>query len=746
MSGAFGRLRGRRSVTWRTLLGLVLVPVTIAGVFLWGLWNPEDRLDTMTAAVVNLDKSVEVDGQIVPLGRVLAGELIGGDDDPDESFDWILTDEADAVNGLDDGRYTTVVTIPENFSAAATSLSKGPVEAEQANIDIATTDQGRLLDAALSGIVTQTAIGVLNEQLGSQFVGNVFVGFNELHTGIGDAADGAEQLADGGSQLADGADDLAEGTDGLVDGTAQLADGSGALASGAGDLALGAGALASGASEAATGAGSLAQGANDLAAGAATFAEGANTAVDGVNGFTSGVTQYTNGVGALAVGARQSATGSRQASDGVTEYVGTINEALGAIETGAAATVAPLTQLRDGVADGTVPPPPGFTQNEFLGLLNTALLQLGGASVAIGEVVSGGNDLVSGVSAAAAGSEGIANGVEQLALEGATLSAGGTELAQGVSALGTGASDLADGAAALAGGAGGLADGVSQLSSGTFGLAGGATELSGGAGQLAGGVSALAEGMPELADGAGQLADGTRKSAEGTSDLASGLTTARDDIPNYNKSERERLSELAVAPVKASGSDGELFNASGVPLFVGIALWAGGLAMFMVLSPLWRRTLEAARGIGEITLRSAIPSLTLGALQGALAGTVLPIALGYTLSQGFAFFAFSLVAGISLSLVVQGLSALLGGFGRFIAFGLLVVAFAVGIVSTVPGPLRALGDASPLGAALRGFQSIAMENAGAGQAMFVLVVWGLAGLALIAFGVTRARRTQPVDG
>ena len=70
-------LRGGR-IRWTTLLGLLLVPLTVAGLFLWGLWNPTERLGTVTAAVVNLDEPVEVDGQLVPLGRVLAAELIDG--------------------------------------------------------------------------------------------------------------------------------------------------------------------------------------------------------------------------------------------------------------------------------------------------------------------------------------------------------------------------------------------------------------------------------------------------------------------------------------------------------------------------------------------------------------------------------------------------------------------------------------------------------------------------------------------
>jgi hypothetical protein len=125
----------------------------------------------------------------------------------------------------------------------------------------------------------------------------------------------------------------------------------------------------------------------------------------------------------------------------------------------------------------------------------------------------------------------------------------------------------------------------------------------------------------------------------------------------------------------------------------------------------------------------------MGAVQGAMAGVVLPVALGYDLARGSAFFGLALLAGVAFALVVQGLSALLGGFGRFVAFALLVVAFAVGIVSTVPGPLAAVGDASPIGAALGGFQAVATGASGAGIAAVAR-----------ALGAGRARAHRPRRG
>ncbi len=641
MSTTLTRLRGNRAVTWRTLTGLILVPLTVAGVLLWGLWNPTARLDTVTAAIVNLDEPVTVDGQTVPMGRVLAAELIGGDFDT--NFTWVLTDEDDAAAGLDDGRYATVIVIPENFSSAATSMSRGADEAETATIEVTTSDRGRLLDSALSSIVTTTATAVLNEQLGTQFVGSIFVGMNELGAGIGEAASGASELASGTSGLASGASELASGTTQLSTGASELASGVGQLAGGVSELAVGANGLVGGANE-------------------------------------------------LATGAQSAATGGAQLAGGVEQYVGGINSIISQV-TGVGGTVYDeLARIAAEIEDGTIPISDPALKQQILDGIGEVQAQLESAGSQLGE-----------------------------------LEAGGTALAQGVRASASGQQELADGLAAYAGG-------VAQFS-------GGVSQLAAGAGAAANGASQLAAGTSSLSSGAAELADGARQLSDGTIELADGLALAADGIPSYTEEQSETMAATAVRPVESVGASDELFNAAGVPLFAGIALWAGALASALVMAPLWRRTREAARGVGAVTLRSALPVAGLGAVQGVIAGLVLPLLLGYDLAQGLGFFALALVAGVSFALVNQGLSALLGGVGRFVSFALLVVAFAIGVISTAPPLLQAIGDASPVGALFGGFQAVAMGTAGTGIAIWLLAVWAAGGLALTAFAVSRARRT-----
>lgn len=577
-----GRTSGR-PLRVTTVLGLLLVPLTAAGVLLFGLWNPTDRLQDVTAAVVNLDEPVTVDGQLTPLGRVLAGELIGA---TDTNFTWVLTDSSDARAGLDDGRYASVVTIPASFSSDATSLARGATAAKEATIDVATSDRGRLLDSALSNIVTTTAVSMLNRELGERFVGNILIGMTKLGAGVGEAADGAHQLASGTSELATGAQQLADGG-----------------------------------------------------------------------------TQLAAGGSQLAAGAQQAAAGGSQLADGVAAYTGQINQVLGGLQAQGPEFTAQMANLRALIADGTIPLPPGSDLTQVLAQFDAMLASLGGVGAQLNQVIAGGNEL-------AAAARASANGQSQLAA------------------------------------------GLDSYASGVAGFSAGVTKLSAGVPSLAGGMEKLAGGLDEISAA----------------------------VPQNTDEENQRMAAVAVHPVAAEGGSDALFNASGVPLFVGLALWAGAFASFLVLAPLWRRTREAARGLTFVTLRSALPAAALGAAQGAVVGAILPFLLGYSFGQGLAFFGLALVAGVSFALVNQGLSALFRGVGRFLSFVLLTLGFAIGVISTAPPLLTAVGDASPLGTLFSGFQAIAMGVSGGWGAALLLGLWGVVGLVMTGLAAGRARR------
>lgn len=238
----FGATAGAERLGRLGIVGVVVVPLLIGGVLGWALATPAAHPERVTAAIVDADEPVTIDGQTVPLGRELAAGLISGgapaDDGEDvappagPTFSWVLTNASDAASGLASGRYVAVVTIPSTFSADATSIGGPGAQARQAVIGVETTTASAWLDPALTAAVTDEAAAAMGRELTSRYLTQVYDGFNTIGTQIGEAADGADQLAAGAAASAAGAAELAAGATALADGSARLEAGAAELATG----------------------------------------------------------------------------------------------------------------------------------------------------------------------------------------------------------------------------------------------------------------------------------------------------------------------------------------------------------------------------------------------------------------------------------------------------------------------------------------------------------------------------------
>jgi len=749
--------RDRRD-PWR-IAAVALLPIMVLGLLLAALWNPQDRLDQVPAAIVNLDEPVQVEGQTVPLGRQLAGGLVSGGATADgakaaqpaagtTNFDWTITDEESATAGLANGTYAAVVTIPKDFSAAATSYGDDdPSKARQATIDVSTPPGGRVSDDALARVVAATATSVMSNTLTETYVENVFVGFNDLSDGIGQAQDGATQLADGAGQTEDGADQLADGAgqvaDGagdLASGVGQLGDGADQLASGAGDLAGGADQLAGGVSQSAAGADGIAGGVEDLAVGTRGLAGGARQLADGLG-------TLDDQVSALPDEAQRLADGSAGVADGVDELVGTLTGAAGTAEDA-------LADLADRLGCGGTPGellPPEIADlltPEQLAQLGAALEQQSKDACAriadaqkgleaqtgqLGQLQDGARQVADGNQALADGLGELAGGVGDLSAGADGLADGVEETASGAGDLAVGARGLADGLGSLSTGAASLAGGANQLATGTQGLASGVAELGGGADQLATGTEGIASGAGDLAGGVGQL-------ASGADDLASGLDDAKNQIPTYDEDERQTLASVVAEPVAAPSASGISTGASG-PLFAVVALWLGALALLTVFPPVAARALGSTRDSVRLALQAFALPAAVGAGTGALVGAVLAAVENLDIGGWFGSIIVGAVASVAFVAVHQGFLGWLGNLGRGISLLIAVLLIATGIVATVPTVLQGLVDALPVGAARDALTAVVVPAAGGlGMGITLVVLWGLGGLALAALVTARGRR------
>lgn len=398
-------------ITWVSIVGILLVPFVIGGLLVWALWNPTERLHTVDAAVVNLDSPVTVDGHVVPLGRELAAGLL---DNTKDNFNWVLTNASDARTGLAQGRYTAVVTIPKNFSAAATSSGGSASAAHQATIDVQTSSKSKLIDPTISQALTTVASGVFNKQLTTTYLENVFVGFNSLHSQLGQAAQGATALSNG---------------------LEALTTGSQQTASAAGEVATGTSALAGGLSTASTGATQLSAGANALATGAAQVSSGLNT----LQQQSTALPQLSGAVSNSIAGVGQELTSLAQecgqATNGNTQFCQQLS-------------------LQAAAING-VPAVPGVSP-AIPGIASYAT-QLNKGTIGVVSGISASSDAVTKI---ATGSAETATGLTQLT-SGLTSSAvGAGKLAAGTQQLSTGLSSLSTGIAQSATGSVTLADGL----------------------------------------------------------------------------------------------------------------------------------------------------------------------------------------------------------------------------------------------------------------------------------------------
>nr|WP_300147526.1 YhgE/Pip family protein [Propionicimonas sp.] len=439
---------------WYTLLGLVLVPILVAGGFLLAGVNAGDRLHTVQAAVVNLDEPVTIDDQYTPLGRQLTANLV--DSDRTENLTWVLETEENARAGLTTGEYAAMVIIPKNFSAAATSFSKDADEAEQATIEVHTSPVAGVADATLGRLVASEAAAMLNSTLTESYLTQIYIGFNDMGDQFVTMADGADQLADGAEKFADGISSASDGTQELYGGARQLADGLGQLhsqtkgmpkdirklANGVGDYVSGVNQLVD---SSAAGqqtiiatvrqieAGADAAGAQfgdfgsnqQLVAGATQAAEQATAQVDcpdfGVDPATQGAmcTAFRAGLkGGAGVGAAVGVTAAGKAAEqGMQQFKG-----------------AALTPFRQGLEAAASDP---------------------GTAAQLAQLKKGGKKLANGTDELADQMPKLVDGIGQLA-------DGGAQLADGVDQLGAGLIKASSGGQKLADGMREMADGISE--------------------------------------------------------------------------------------------------------------------------------------------------------------------------------------------------------------------------------------------------------------------------------------------
>lgn len=723
-----------RAPRWTTILAVLLVPLLVAGGFLWGTWDANPRLRNVKAAVVNNDEMVTVNGQVMPLGRQLAAELV--DSGRDQNLTWVLADDKHAQAGLADGTYAAVVTIPKEFSAAATSFSGDASTAKQATIHVQTSQLTGVTETALGQHIADAAATALNKFLTTEYLKNIYLGFNEM-------SDQFKQLKDGTAQLADGAQQLS-------DGLAQAAAGGGQLE---------------------TGAASAAAGAQQLATGTDTYIAGVATFSDGVHTYTAGVAQYVGAVNPIVTQVRslvvkipdwgdlvtvidpimtQLPTYATDINTRTAAFVEQFKQLLAQVDAMAddATTVKALIQSYADKATSTPIPCPaaladiqgacdafeqGVQQAQQQAAAQWQALQAEAApyldeanvdawvdklSQAADELLEASQKFVDWVPDAQA----------QWAALKAQLPNGTLTKADVLSLL----DQFIDGGNQLVTGGTQLADGSDQLLAGGQQLATGTHQFSSGLQQLSAGISLYVDGVGQAADGAAQLADGTRK-------LADGVASGAGQIPTYTDAQRQNLATVVASPIDTTGLDELVLpTISWASLLLAMALWLGAMAAYSVFRAVDPEALTSSDSNLRLLGRRLAPGLAVVATQALGLTVVGAVVLRMSPAAALGLGGVALVAALAFASLNQALVAWFGNRGRVVAFALLLVAVIAALAYSAPEVFGALAGLSPLTPALAGVRAV-MTGQSAVLPVLGLGAWALLGLAATWAAVQRAR-------
>ncbi|MSS44750.1 YhgE/Pip domain-containing protein [Cutibacterium sp. WCA-380-WT-3A] len=766
---------------WTAVVALILMPLLVVAGLVGTTWRTTDRLGQVKAAVVNEDKAVKVRGQLVPMGRQLTAELVnsGSHMTDGHTVDWTLTDADGAAEGLRDGTYSVVVTIPTSFSADATSYSANDAaKASPAVIDVTTSQTSPVSDTAVAALTAQVARRSLNTTLTSGYLENVYIGFNQFAQQMKKMADAAAKLDDGATKLADGTKTSAAGAATLAAGMTRLDDGARQLQANGGKLTDGVSQLSGGLHTLSDKGQQLSDGANGLASGVATYTDGTGKVVDGIGQLSAGLTTMDQKVSAAtakidASQLNQLTDGASQLADGIDQFTGGLVGYRAEIRQYASGEkTASLNKeaLSKGEADFLARCQRRHTAQDCQTLLplvrdamtdGYALGVRAGSAVAVKAMAikdpNSGMSIDDGIDQLSDGSSQLSQGVDKFTDQMRTglptmvgqiaqLRDGIHQSAVGAQTLATKSQQLKDGGAKLSAGAATFANGVDAYTGGVSKAAASTPMLEQGVSQYVGGVNQLADGVAKASAGAGTFAsgmaklnDGAQKLADGTGTFSHELSAGATKVPTYSQDDRTKLADVVATPVNGDGP-AIATSVAAVAVLLILGAWIAALATWLVVRTVPSRVLRSARStLGLVVQTMSVGAIVTIAVSIGLA-VVGSVALGLSLPRSIALGGLLLLVGAMFGLVNHTLAAWLHGAGRLISVVMATASVAAGLASTVPAPVHWVDAISPLRPSLQAVQAVVAGNTPSFGSLLAVVIWAVA--ALIASLLAVGRRRQ----
>ena len=594
---------------WVTMIGVALVPALYNLSFLGSMWDPYGNVDDLPVAVVNQDKSSTLNDQTLSIGDDMLDSM-----SKNKALDYHFVSAEKAEEGLENGDYYMVITLPEDLSEKAASLLTD--DPEKLTINYQTTAGRSFVASKMSESAMTKLKDTVSENITETYTKAVFKSMSSLQDGLQEASDGGNELLSGSQQLESGSQTITDNLNTAASGSQTLADGTATLSSGLTTYT--------------NGVSSLASGSTTLSTGLATYVAGVNTLSSGLNELNANSQKLVDGVNKLQT---ESSAGLTELITGATK----LNDALQTIQTQLNSTTLPdISKVQEAISDLT-------KLDEKLSTMSTAISSITSSDLAAVQATSAYKNLSSDDQAeidSAITTGGGAQTVQQLtaqieetqkqisqltnlSTQLSTLSTlltnlanlqagisqastGSQQLVGGLTQLKTGLEDenegipyLASGLQQYTSGVAQAADGANQLVANNNQLTSGASQISSGANQLAASNSQLTSGASQLQSGAETLASGSSQLASGSDTLTSGLTTLTSGISTLTSSLSEASNQLSLVsvtnknaklvsnPVSTKETDNDNVKVNGIgmaPYMIAVSLMVVALSTNVIFA------------------------------------------------------------------------------------------------------------------------------------------------------------------
>ncbi|EMC5220157.1 TPA: YhgE/Pip domain-containing protein [Streptococcus pyogenes] len=583
-----------------TMIGVALVPALYNLSFLGSMWDPYGRVNDLPIAVVNHDKPAKRADKSLTIGNDMVNKMSKSKD-----LEYHFVSAKQAQEGLKEGDYYMVITLPEDLSQRAATL----LNPEPQKLTIRyQTSKGHGMVAAKMG---ETAMAKLKESVSQNitktYTSAVFSSMTDLQSGLKEASAGSQTLASGAKTAQAGSQTLSTNLAALTGASQQFQQGTGRLTSGLTTYT-------DGVNQVKNGLGTLSTDIPNYLNGVSRLSQGASQLNQGLSQLTQATTlsdEKAKGIQSLIVGLPVLNQGIQQLNTELSTLqppnltADELGNSLGAIAQAAKQVIAEETAA----------------QNEELSALQTTSVyqsltaeQQGELAAALSQsdksqTVSAAQTILSSVqtlstSLQSLSQEDQSKQLEQLKEAVAQIANQSNQALPGASSALT---ELSTGLAKVNGslnqqvlpGSNQLTTGLAQLNryntaigSGVIKLSEGTNALSSKSGELLDGSHQLSEGATKLADGSSQLSQGGHQLTSGLTELSTGLSTLNGSLAKASQqlslvSVTDKNAKAVAKPLVLNEKDKDGVKTNGIgmaPYMIAVSLMVVALSTNVIFA------------------------------------------------------------------------------------------------------------------------------------------------------------------